>query len=222
MKQTKNELEQSSKAELSEIEACFENEASTNVASYLDHSILLAAEREITQPASKRSYQISWFRKLSLPLYAATSMAFTLFAINYLWQPPQYSLATKEKHNVEVDFSQSIQSEAPTVPVNKRVEREMPQMIVPPSDSLILSDSAGSEALSEKSNPVIESTEAIQSIFTGYQMSVKNYSEKQAWVEKIVNYMKNGQLQLARDEIVAFKKIYPEYPIEEQIKLFLP
>jgi len=222
MKQDKVGCDQSLEADISKIEAHLETDDSSQVASYLDHSILLAAEREIKQPPVTKIYQFSWFRKLSLPLYAATSIAFTVFAITHLWQPPQYPVATDKGQKTEVKISQSVLSKAPSVAVKKRVEREMPQLILPPSDGLDLPVESDPKRLSEKSQPVLDQIEATQSIFTGSQMVVKDYSEKQAWVEKIVSHMKAGQLQIARNEIVAFKKVYPEYPIEEQIKLFMP
>jgi len=222
MSESKNTTQQSLEGDLLSLERSLANDHDINVASYLDHTILLAAQAELKQQAVKKVYQLSWFRKLSLPLYAATSIGFALFAVSHLWQPPKIYSGSEDKTSTSVKFSQPSQTAQPKVSVKSRIERELPQLILPPSNDLMASDIESLSNSGDKSQPLLDQPEANQSIFTGNQMQVKNYSEKQAWVNKIVDYMKKGQLKLARNEMVAFKEAYPDYPIEEQIKLFLP
>ncbi len=222
MKDMKDQSEHRLEVELDNLEQCLAEDESMTTASYLDYQILRAAKSEIKRPKAKQVYHFNWFRRLSLPLYAAGSIAFTLFAINQMWHPPELQKAGNSEASTQVDFSQPSNSEAIEIPLKSRVKRELPQLILPPEEIASTPEATAQPLPVEQSQALFPQSEAQQSIFTGNQTEVKPYSEKQAWINKIVDYMQAGQLELARNEMVAFKKAYPEYPLEEQIKLFLP
>ncbi|MDH5432571.1 MAG: hypothetical protein OEY19_01405 [Gammaproteobacteria bacterium] len=89
----------------------------------IDRQIIAAAHRELENPNPKAMPVYSWWRRLSLPLYAAATVSFTAFAVHWLWPG---SAPTPEKvymSPVEIE----VREPAPQVVEQKHNKRSLPE-----------------------------------------------------------------------------------------------
>lgn len=189
----------------------------------LDKQILAAAHREINRPKKRSEYQIRWWRKLSLPLYIAAGFTFTVFALKPIWQTPGYQMEQSEQSSqgTSIQINQEEVSEQ-QVNQSSRIKRELPQFqAVPDKPETTTKERVPSE-LAGQGNTDFRADIKDGEIYTGTHLSKAEYPEKDAWARKIINFMKNGDKETARLELIRFKKVYPDYPIEEQIKMLNP
>jgi len=181
----------------------------------IDKQIIAAAHRQLQSSQSRKPYKLSLWRRWSLPVYAATGFSLSVIAINSLWQPVDYGqmMPIEQTTNVEFDSSEAEQNIAKQE--SNLVKRELPELHLqnnPPevvTETPMIKDSSLANEETGSNSP---------SIYTGTQTSRAAYPEKEAWARKIISYMKDGDLETAKTEIIRFKKAYPGYPIEEQIK----
>lgn len=184
----------------------------------LDKQILAAAHREIQVPKKVMNYRTSWWRRLSLPLYVAAGFTLTVFAYKSLWQPPVYLVEPDTGHTASVTFDSEPVVVKSEVQESTLIKREMPEFLVAPdvlerakNDSIV---SDFKQEINDDFTPSIKK----EAFYTGSGLAKAIYPEKEAWARKIINHMLNGNIEIARSELISFKKIYPDYPIEEQIK----
>ncbi len=187
----------------------------------LDKQILAAAHREMSQPKTRHEYQMSWWRKVSLPLYVAAGFTFTVFAFKPIWQAPGYQLEQVEQASQEtsIQISQELVTEQQDLVQSNRVKRELPQLqAIPDALNATTKELVPSEFVHQQESDFVSDVN-VENIYTGTQLSKATYPEKDAWARKIIHFMKNGENETARLELIRFKKVYPDYPIEEQIKV---
>ena len=187
----------------------------------LDKQILAAAHREMSQPKKRQEYRLSWWRRLSLPLYIAAGFTFTVFALRPIWQALGYQMEQTEQTSQanSIQISQDTDSEQQELARSSRVNRELPQLQpVPDAPDTTIKERVPSELVQQDDNGYVSDINADE-IYTGTHLSKAVYPEKDAWARKIINFMRNGENESARLELIRFKKVYPDYPIEEQIKV---
>jgi len=183
----------------------------------IDKQIIAAAHRHVTIKPKPKIYQYSGWRRLSLPLYVAAGFTLSIFAFKNLWQPPVYIIDDKqvESNHIEIDAgSLNVEVE---MAQSKRTKRELPELSLPQDLPEVVTD----EPIVQNGDGLIEEEGYLskeEAIYTGTQTSIATHPEKEAWARKIITYMKNGEIEQARTELNRFKKVYPAYPIEEQIK----
>ncbi len=183
----------------------------------LDKQILAAAYLEISQPKKRPEYQVSWWRKLSLPLYIAAGFTFSVFALKPIWQVPDYSIEKTEQATlIQINQEEAIEQQ---VVQSTRVKRELPKLQDIPEIPETTNKELVTSDLVQQENTDFSSKIKNDEIYTGTQLSKAMYPEKDAWARKIIHFMKNGDHEVARLELIRFKKVYPDYPIEEQIKV---
>ena len=184
---------------------------------FLDKQIIAASVREAERSSNTKQYRFSWWRKLSLPLYVATAFSFSVVAINSLWQAPEHFAereftADSSKNSKEITISLEESSE-PSV----KNERQLPSLVLPP-------ESAGKTELEivERAPLGTEqgSSQSDDALYTGNQQQKVDYPEQDVWARSIIELLKKGQVSDAKSELERFKQVYPNYPIDEQIKLF--
>ena len=181
----------------------------------IDKQIIAAAQRDIVKPRTKNTYAISRWRRWSLPIYVTAGFSFCVLAINALWQPPQYSSEHLVSSSNEVDKGEErIEITLSEEPKSTRIKRELPTFVTPENPPKVVTKTPESQA----SGSDIDDGDA-SSLYTGSQSTKVAYPEKNAWVRKIISHMKSGELEVAKTEMVRFKKVYPDYPLEEQIKV---
>jgi hypothetical protein len=267
----------------------YQQQATEEPADYLDKQILAAAAREIEQPNPKAKIKYSWWRKLSLPLYAMSIFGFTALAAHWYWPAPIWGggpawLSEQNNSNkplssepIKIDSSaesnDELNPEASQIVVRSRAnakakkmqrqqiqiaaEEKLKQSAQTPKTespvvdaslskkseildqeviSLQLSDDLKQQASKAQNfslvieEPVVknnadkaepdqqkESSSQAESESTANQMPL----EPHLWAEKIIDLVRLGDHQAAQVELVEFKKQYPEYPIDEQIKSLL-
>ena len=118
--------------------------------------------------------------------------------------------------NVDMSFEEA--STSKILPQDEPIKRELPELVVVP-DSLGLSEKL--QIVTEVNEPndmQFGATINTENIYTGSTLSKSIYPEKDAWAHKIIKLMIDGKNNAARTELERFKKVYPDYPIEEQIK----
>ncbi len=118
---------------------------------------------------------------------------------------------------------------------------EFDENIKIPSSDLRVTDSKNSESLNESAQfvskgfiEVIASTKndtsiietkheqiGNQNLYTGSQLSKSEYPEQEIWVKRIVTLFKESQNIQANKELESFRKIYPNYSIDEKIKPYI-
>lgn len=212
--------------------------------SHLDKQILAAAHREITHPNPRKPYKISWWRRLSLPLYAAATVTFATIGTRWYWDNAPARTPIKEESGT-TSFDVSVQSE-PVAKTKKRVVKPLPQptsIMAPPEystesdktseyrqrslDAAVEQQKVMNELLSQKVNDrriKQETTEEIVSVDTiesrESEAGEKKYPDKEKWVEEIIELFKTCDYHRAEEELKRFKQVYPDYPIDEKIDTF--
>jgi len=219
MKYSNQNSDQEISKDWSKLEKVIADQVSPLPNDVLDKQILAAAHREISQPKTRSEYQISWWRKLSLPLYIAAGFTFTVFALKPIWQTPGYQMEQSEQASqaTSIKINQESVNEKLMVE-SSRVKRKLPLLqAIPDVPEATTKDPVPFELESQENND-FRSDIKDDEIYTGTHLSKTVYPEKDAWARRIINFMKNGDNEVARLELIRFKKIYPDYPIEEQIK----
>ena len=221
MSNSEYSLEDEMSADFEKLENLLTNsEKLVNPESCIDKQILAAAHREMCLPKKTSTFRVTWLKKLSLPLYVASGFIFSVLALKSLWQPPIHTI--QEDSNTSVAVNISIEQNAvPNVTTPKpRQKRELPEMIGLPEVVEPTSKSDVAVRLVENDESTSDAQQDENSgVYTGTEFSVAEFREKEAWVRKIIHHMKNGESEIARSELIKFKTVYPEYPIEEQIKV---
>ena len=205
--------------DLQRLQSLFSQEVLPLPNTALDKQIIAAAHREIKAPQKPVIYAISWWRKLSLPLYVAAGFTFTVLAYKSLWQVPVYQMEAESSHAMSAEFDIDSINLQQDMQQSDRIKRQLPELLVPPDsperteNEKIVSDFEQNISADFKTS--IEKDD----IYTGTYLSKALYPEKEAWARKIIDHMRKGDIETARSELIRFKKIYPDYPIEEQIKV---
>jgi len=192
----------------------------------IDKSIIAAAHRNAILPRIERSYQISWWRKISLPLYISAGFVFTVLAYKNLW-PEHLELIQGETNSIiahelllEIDHSShsSVATEQGMKTSTKLPElAETPKMPNRTEGELFQPQT---EAIQPNINLSAEAVDKITpQVFTGNQLVKAKYREKESWAREIIEQMRAGQFEQASSQLRDFKEIYPSYPIDEQIKV---
>jgi len=187
----------------------------------IDKQIIAAAHREIELPGKPREYRLGWWRKLSLPLYITAAFTFTAIGFNALWQEPGYIIESDKPHTTSIEFNSGSVTVEEKTEQSSPVKRELPELVVAPTSFGATPKESSKEEFStqeqQKSLPTID----VKEVYTGTELSRAAYPEKEAWVHQIIELMKKGESEAARKELTRFKKAYPDYPIEEQIKVLI-
>lgn len=201
----------------------------------LDKQIIAAAHREAITPISSPRYSTGWWRRLALPMYVSAGFFITVFAYKSLWPSDIFwnkgegSTRFSIEASTEQEEADDAQKPSSTQKARERLERKKLPDMSPINER---PDSYVSDQGSNQSIPIdhkgmnkpskVDPSEKNNNAYTGNSMVKANYPEKQAWADKIIQQLKNGEFDRAKLEMNDFKKVYPEYPIEEQVKVFIP
>jgi len=218
-KTDENTLDSQVSKDLENLKILLGNETNLYPDAALDKQIFAAAHREMEEPLRPKTYKLSFWRKLSLPLYIVSGFMLTAFAYKALWYAPVITPVGSDETatiiTIESDSAEKTIVE-PEIPVEKRA---LPEPTAPvPMPERIITQSEKSQPTS-KHHLTSDSLLIKQGIYTGSELSKSTYPEKEAWVRSIINHLKEGNNETAKNELVRFKKAYPDYPIEEQIKV---
>jgi len=210
------ELEDALENDLKEINMILEHDE-PQLDGVIDKQIIAAAHHSSKVKSKPKIYRYSGWRRLSLPLYVATGFSLSIFAFNSLWQPPGYIIEDTQAESTHIEVSlDSVNVEA-KMAQSKRVKHELPELSVPEELPGVVTDAPiaqdGNGLTLEEGNVSNQ-----EFLYTGTQTSIATYPEKEAWARKIITHMREGEIEQARNELTRFKKVYPTYPIEEQIK----
>lgn len=196
----------------------------------LDKQIIAAAYRDINESHKKNSYQLSWWRKITLPLYVAAGFTLTILAYSNLWPTLPYIAPNDTQDSaamrILIDGAQSsknsISKTSPSASPTSREKILLPAPFEAPSlpgETIEGSKMVAVTPINKSTNEVSDAFEQKQeSYYTGSQLVKAEFPEKESWARKIIDYMRGGQFELAKTELRKFKDVYPSYPIEEQIK----
>jgi len=218
---------------LSKIDELLSHDEISRTGSSIDKSIIAAAHRDSIRPRMGRSYQISWWRKLSLPVYISAGFVFTVLAYKNLWPEPLKLIPSVESSTIAVDISLEVDHSGTRLSANStevtssghRSEIVLPQFTQVPAEPGKITDTQPklqSEPIQTNSNSMADAENGTpREVFTGNRLIKAQYPEKESWVRKIIEQMRDGQFEKANNELRDFKQIYPNYPIEEQIKVLI-
>jgi hypothetical protein len=220
MKMDKEELT----ADLMSLEKKLFDEKDRNPDRSIDQLILSAAHREIKKPKKRLILKRTGWRKLLLPLYVATGFAFTFIPVMFLWQAPAYHAENEDVQPTRLVYEQS-QSQPQVAKENNSLINDYPSVRKLPV--LVETPTNAERTVAEKimTNFNLAEIQNIQGdnykpkVFTGAKLKKALYPEKEAWVRRIVLLLKEDNIEQARLELIQFKRINPDYPIEEQIKM---
>ncbi len=198
----------------------------------LDKQIIAAAHRELEENVASNRFQLSWWRKISLPLYVVVGFTLTILAYDSLWPTLPYLNAESANSTAEMEIlieQTKIDNDANYKDnlANSSSSRErilLPKRLDVPN----LPDETREESKIVGASPInVDVDDANSSpgknqdyFFTGNQLIKSEFPEKESWARLIIDYMRDGQFEQARTELRKFKGVYPNYPIEEQIKTF--
>ena len=205
--------------ELNGLQELLEAEMNLSPESSLDKQVLAAAHRESLKPIKRQNYRRKGWRRFSLPLYILSGFTLTVFAFNALWLPILKNPVDKiESPTIVTIESQQSQQVIP-VQENSAQKRTLPEPIVPAAIPERVVSKPDKSPIEVEQELTSESMLIEQGIYTGNELIKADYPEKEAWVQQIIKHLRNGESELARSELIHFKKAYPDYPIEEQIKV---
>lgn len=214
--------------DLQKLEDLFANDDNSSPPQWLNKQILSAANREIEQASKPREYFLRGWKKWSLPLYAATGMAFSFIAIQAIWTP-----LVNQPANLQSTPSDTVQTEIIVTEPEPNLDRvstprkqrklpvldtnEVPQSIVSSSEVPELNPPID---LNNLDVPLEKATQEKEqnAVYTGGELVKSVHPERQAWAQKIISLVKSDKREDVLRELTAFKRVYPEYPIDEQIK----
>ncbi len=204
----------------------------------IDRQIIAAAHRELESPKVLSLPKVSWWRRLSLPVYAATAFSFMALATHVLWEEPARTLPgtspspvnfelAKKPINLSPDKDKYVRKSAPDVelllpqPETNSSHHEIG--VVPISDSELFLDLLPEQQLEEKhssSNDINNSVKEKHVNKNGTQIAKAELLSQKEWARKIIELYKKGHYESAQESLLAFKKAYPDYPIDEQVEIF--
>ncbi len=213
----KHELDAELESDLRHLKSALDDSEMGAVDSVIDKQIIAAANRELDRKRPTE-YRISFWRKLALPLYIGSGMVFTVLAYNTLLFPePTYKETTHSETTIVKMQSEEI-TEKDNVEAVAREKRELPALENPsvmPERVITQSESSAVEIGSSE----LDATELLEKgIYTGNELKKADYPEQDAWARDIIELLKAGSIESAKSELNRFKQVYPDYPIEEQIK----
>ncbi len=205
--------------------------------SAIDKQIIAAANAELMSPNPRNKLKTSWWRRLSLPLYVTATFTFTALAAHWFWPAPVRIAPGTSPSPTMINLSEPgiVDLEMP-----KRQPRKMPDaesLIEPPqtekksfeaTQGEVLIDAAErqrklDQQLHSKSVVSLPSkqTTAVNSAKEATKNVAKlSFQDREEWARKIIELFKKSEFEQAQGELVRFKKAYPDYPIDEQIKVF--
>ncbi|WP_444995972.1 hypothetical protein [Aliikangiella sp. IMCC44359] len=200
----------------------------------LDKQILAAAYREIQQPNKRKAPQISWWKRLSLPLYVAASFALTVVATNFFWPKPAKMLPGTSPGPVKFEVKSSNSTIEKTSPP-KRTAIKLPEPvdIMPPPKSKLqdspIETSSGHDGLQQQKVDTLNGMITINDVNHHKSQKSSNsdqekvaklsYPDQDEWAREIINLYKKGDYKAGKKSLVKFKKVYPGYPIDEQLEV---
>ena len=199
----------------------------------IDKQIIAAAHREIENPNPLKRPKNSWWRRLSLPVYAAATFAFTAIATHLLLPEPVGVPPGTTPKPIRIDVSED---SAVEVQMPMRTPKKLPEYNAPPveTNAIVKSEVADKQMIIQQSSSEQKTTSELlrakaELEKTGSSSSAEkdsakvthlaklNVLEKEEWARKIIEHLKNGESEKAQKELVRFKKAYPDYPIDAQI-----
>jgi len=202
----------------------------------IDKQILAAAERELSKPNSRKSYEIPWWRRLTLPLYAAAVFTFTAIGAHWFWPTPTMVPPGTAPAPVAIDVDVlNEESSLDQSPQRFSKKHRMPEQealqAMPTRAKSVVEASEVNTPTGLAEQVAIEVDKPALLTITGSRIKSSNKSiskessstvppEKEQWVREIIQLLKDGEHIAAQKELVAFKTVYPEYPIDEQLELF--
>lgn len=206
----------------------------------VDKQILAAMRRELSNP---REIQLpikpSW-KRLILPLYVMTIFTFSVIALHWFWPSPTWAPEETLLSPVSVDLTdQKVEAKAKkqrSLP-KKQLVMQLPES--PKTESQIEGNNqleqelqlGKSYSLEEKlsheiklkTENIIENQQEekrLKSATSQPNNSALSYPDKEKWVRDIIEMFKQGKYEKAHGEVIRFKKVYPDYPLDEQIEPF--
>jgi len=203
----------------SSLERLFSQQQAALPDDVLDKQIIAAAHREMALPNKPKEYRLSGWRKLSLPLYITAAFTFTVIGFNSLWQEPGYILDSESPQTTSIEFNSDSVASEKEQRQSSPIKRELPELLVAPSSFGVTPKEPIDKAFSNQEQPELIPSVDAKEVYTGTELSKATYPEKEAWVHQIIDLMKKGESEAALIELTRFKKAYPDYPIEEQIKV---
>lgn len=205
--------------DLQTIDNVLRESESGDIDASIDKQILAAAYRESQSRAKPSEYRFSFWRKLSLPLYIGAGFVFTVLAYNTLLMPVKEEIQKDESASTIISID-SIESSSDSLSETKRREkRKLPSLQSPEHPPERVLTESKSTPINFGTSESGEKQLIEQGIYTGNELKKAEFPEKEAWVREIIGLLRNGDTHSAKNELNKFKKIYPDYPIEEQIKV---
>ncbi len=214
-----SELEQPLLDDLDRVKSALTQSETIDLDSSIDKQILAAAYRESQLPRKAAEYRFSFWRKLSLPLYIGSGFIFTVLAYNTLLQPVSEEVNTQESASTIISIESSEESNASLSEPTKREKRALPKLQAPEAIPQRIVTEPNSSAIDFEMTESEEERLIEQGIYTGNELKKADFPEKEAWAREIIGLLRDGDALRAKNELNEFKKIYPNYPIEEQIKV---
>ncbi|MET1256704.1 hypothetical protein [Aliikangiella maris] len=206
----------------------------------LDRQIIAAAYREIQQPKKRKIAEKKWWQKISLPLYVAATFAFTIVTTHWFW-PASTGKMLPGTSPGPVTFETANDTTASISPPERKalIIPERKQILLPPKEKTIpeldsndatVSGFGEFEALNIENIPLEKmliktpQTNQKDKPSTG-KVGSTNVARLQVptaetWAREILNLYKSGEYESGKQALIKFKKVYPEYPIDEQLKVF--
>ncbi len=187
----------------------------------VDRQILAAAQREILAPNKKAPLKNSLWRKFSLPLYATATFAFTALVIHVLLPSPVRVPPGTSAGPITIDVINEDTSGSVKEPRNKLQVPEIEPFQSLPKFPTTEIDNYKSGLL----NIELDGSESSQSeLFNGSLSAGKivpnDLPDKEIWAREIISLFKSGDHLKSQAELKKFKKIFPDFPIDEQIASF--
>jgi hypothetical protein len=215
--QAKNQLDEPTCSDLQKIDNLLKLSEDGKSTADIDKQILAAAYREVSKPKRSNQYQFSFWRKLSLPLYICSGFVLTVLAYNTLLIPGEQVTTQQESASRLLKIESGVTADDGQKNVSQRQKHVLPELKIPeqaPQRVVTESNSTAIEiGTSGEQYELIE-----QGIYTGSQLKKAAHPEKEAWAREIIILLTSGETEKAHSELNQFKKIYPDYPIEEQVK----
>jgi hypothetical protein len=203
----------------------------------IDRQIIAAAQQELSQPNKKPAYKISWWRRLSLPLFITATFTFTAIATHWLWPTtPMKTLPGTAPATISFEVAEPV---AESVTNQKRQPRPLPQQqqVITPPDApvtLAFSKSQSQPPLLKLSQfPTKQLVKILPSTLNSpidshaptageksQNIAKLSLPDREVWVREIIDLYKQGEFVQAKKSLVKFKQKYPDYPIDEQLEVF--
>lgn len=200
----------------------------------LDKQIIAAAHREIAEPNKLKRPNNSWWRRLSLPVTAAATFAFTAIA-THLLLPEKVGVppGTASPRPIQIDL---VDEKDLKLKVEQRKPRKAPKFESPIKEPEVSSKVENDDIADMHNEMKVENGSLRTKVPELNQAKEKNKSlesskgaevsklaklehpEKEKWSRQIIELFKKGEFEKAQKELVRFKKIYPDYPIDAQIE----